>query len=85
VKARILSFLVVIVAAAVCVFYWYFLVRRPVTASGKIPEVKWTKYFRKCGRILHIADGGNGWDALHRGKQDVCDGRFKRFAVGISH
>jgi len=45
VKARILSFLVVIVAAAVCIFYWYYLVRRPVTASGKIPEVKWTKYF----------------------------------------
>ena len=44
-KARILSFCVVIVAAAVCIFYWYFLVRRPVTASGKIPEVKWTKYF----------------------------------------
>ncbi len=44
-KSRILSFCVVIAAAAVCVFYWYFLVRRPVTASGKVPEVKWTKYF----------------------------------------
>lgn len=44
-KSRILSFCVVIATAAVCVFYWYFLVRRPVTASGKVPEVKWTKYF----------------------------------------
>jgi len=45
VKSRILSFSVVIVAAAACVFYSYFLVRRPVPASSKIPETKWTKYF----------------------------------------
>ena len=44
-RARILSFLVVIVTAAVCVFYWYFLVRRSVPASSKVPEIKWTKYF----------------------------------------
>ena len=44
-KARILSFSVVIVTAAGCIFYWYYLVRRPVPTSGKIPETKWTKYF----------------------------------------
>jgi len=45
VKARILSFAVVIVTAAGCIFYWYYLVRRPVPTSSKIPETKWTKYF----------------------------------------
>ena len=44
-KARILSFAVVIVTAAGCIFYWYYLVRRPVPTSSKIPETKWTKYF----------------------------------------
>jgi outer membrane protein assembly factor BamB len=45
VKARILSFSVVIATAAGCIFYWYYLVRRPAPTSGKIPEMKWTKYF----------------------------------------
>lgn len=44
-KARILRFAVVIVTAAGCIFYWYYLVRRPVPTSSKIPETKWTKYF----------------------------------------
>jgi outer membrane protein assembly factor BamB len=45
VKGRILRFAVVIVTAAGCIFYWYYLVRRPVPTSSKIPETKWTKYF----------------------------------------
>src|ERR1700722_1245213 len=66
----------------------YFLLVFPGEASGyrvgQDSRSEMDEILRERGRILHVADGGNGWDALHRGKQDVCAGRFERFAVGIS-
>src|ERR1700722_1675905 len=66
----------------------YFLLVSPGKASGyrvgQDSRSEMDEILRERGRILHVADGGSGWDALHRGKQDVRNGRFERFALGIS-
>lgn len=72
VAQRVLSFCVVIVVAAGCIFYWYRLVRRPVPAYDKIPQVKWTKYFSPIDGFYTSPTVGKDGELYIAGSELYC-------------
>jgi outer membrane protein assembly factor BamB len=72
VTQRVLNFCVVIVVAAGCVFYWYRLVRRPVPAYDKIPQVKWTKYFGPMDGFYTSPTVGKDGELYIAGSEIYC-------------
>ncbi len=72
VNQRVLNLCVVILVAAGCIFYWYRVVRRPVPASGKIPEVKWTKYFSSMDGFYTSPTVGKDGELFVAGSEIYC-------------